>query len=29
MGRRHIRNGVLSIVQQKTGQDVQIPLHPA
>lgn len=28
MGRQHIRNGVLSIVQQKTGQDVHIPLHP-
>jgi integrase len=29
MGWQNIRNGVLSIVQQKTGQDVQIPLHPA
>jgi integrase len=28
MGRQHIRNGVLSIVQQKTGQDVHVPLHP-
>lgn len=28
MGRQHVRNGVLSIVQQKTGQDVHIPLHP-
>ncbi len=27
MGRQHVRNGVLSIVQQKTGQDVHIPLH--
>lgn len=27
MGRQHIRNGVLSITQQKTGQDVHIPLH--
>lgn len=26
-GRQHVRNGVLSIVQQKTGQDVHIPLH--
>lgn len=28
MGRQHVRNGVLSITQQKTGQDVHIPLHP-
>jgi len=28
MGRQHMRNGVLSIVQQKTGQDVHVPLHP-
>ncbi len=28
MGRQHVRNGVLSIVQQKTGQEVTIPLHP-
>lgn len=28
MGRQHIRNGVMSIVQQKTGQDVHVPLHP-
>lgn len=28
MGRQHVRNGVLSIAQQKTGQDVHIPLHP-
>ena len=27
MGRQHIRNNVLCIVQQKTGQDVGIPLH--
>lgn len=27
MGRQHVRNTVLSIVQQKTGQDVHIPLH--
>lgn len=26
MGRQHLRDGVLSIVQQKTGQDVYIPL---
>lgn len=28
MGRQHVRNGVLSVVQQKTGQDVHVPLHP-
>ncbi|AUM72918.1 tyrosine-type recombinase/integrase [Paracoccus jeotgali] len=28
MGRQHVRSGVLSITQQKTGQDVHIPLHP-
>jgi len=27
MGRQHIRDGVLTIVQQKTGQVVDIPLH--
>lgn len=27
MGRQHIRSGVISITQQKTGQDVHIPLH--
>lgn len=27
MGRQHVRNGIMSIVQQKTGQDVHIPLH--
>ena len=27
MGRQHVRNGVLSITQQKTGQDVHIPVH--
>ncbi|MCO8146916.1 hypothetical protein NHN26_17105 [Rhodovulum tesquicola] len=27
MGRQHLRNSVLSITQQKTGQDVHIPLH--
>jgi integrase len=27
MGRQHVRDGVLSIVQQKTGQPVHIPLH--
>lgn len=29
MGHQHVRRGILSIVQQKTGQDVHIPLHPA
>jgi len=28
MGRQHLRAGVLSIVQQKTGQEVSIPMHP-
>lgn len=28
MGRQHVRAGILSIVQQKTGQEVSIPLHP-
>ena len=28
MGRQHIRNGVLSIKQQKTGTDVSIPVLP-
>ena len=28
MARQHVRNGVLSVIQQKTGQDVHIPLHP-
>lgn len=27
MGRQHVRNDVLSVVQQKTGQDLHIPLH--
>ncbi|AXQ95687.1 hypothetical protein D0Z66_18260 [Cereibacter sphaeroides] len=27
MGRQHVRKDVLSITQQKTGQDVHIPLH--
>ncbi len=27
MGRQHVRKGILSITQQKTGQDVHIPLH--
>ncbi len=27
MGRQHLRDNVLSIVQQKTGQDVHVPLH--
>lgn len=27
MGHQHVRNGFLSIVQQKTGQPVDIPLH--
>jgi integrase len=28
MGRQHVRAGVLTITQQKTGQEVSIPLHP-
>ncbi|TCM85168.1 tyrosine-type recombinase/integrase [Rhodovulum steppense] len=28
MGRQHVKAGVLTIVQQKTGQEVSIPLHP-
>lgn len=28
MGRQHLRNNVLTITQQKTGQQVSIPLHP-
>jgi integrase len=28
MGRQHVREGVLTIVQQKTGQEVAIPVHP-
>lgn len=27
MGRQHVRNGLLSIIQQKTGQEAHIPLH--
>jgi len=27
MGRQHIRNNVLTVVQQKTGQEVGIPMH--
>lgn len=27
MGRQHIKNGVLSVTQQKTGTEVTIPLH--
>lgn len=27
MGRQHVRNGILSVIQQKTGQDVHVPLH--
>jgi integrase len=29
MGRQHIRDGVLSIRQEKTGNLVEIPVHPA
>lgn len=29
MGRQHVRAGVLSIIQQKTGQEVSIPIHPS
>lgn len=28
MGRQHVRGGVLTISQQKTGTEVSIPLHP-
>ena len=28
MGRQNVRNGVLTITQQKTGTEVSIPLHP-
>jgi integrase len=28
MGRQHVRDGVLTIVQQKTGQEVSVPVHP-
>jgi integrase len=28
MGRQHIRDGVLSIKQQKTGTEVSVPVHP-
>ena len=28
MGRQHIRNGVLTIQQQKTGEEVSIPVQP-
>jgi integrase len=28
MGRQHIRDGLLTIKQQKTGTDVSIPVHP-
>jgi integrase len=29
MGRQHIRNGTLSVRQQKTGRSLEIPVHPA
>jgi integrase len=29
MGRQHIRNGALSVRQQKTGRSLEIPIHPA
>jgi integrase len=28
MGRQHIRNGVLSVRQNKTGAELKIPVHP-
>jgi integrase len=28
MGRQHIRGGVLNVVQQKTGAEVEMPVHP-
>jgi integrase len=29
MGRQHVRDGVLSVRQQKTGTELAIPVHPA
>jgi integrase len=29
MGRQHVRNGTLSVRQQKTGRSLEIPVHPA
>ena len=29
MGRQHLRNGALSVRQQKTGRSLEIPVHPA
>jgi integrase len=29
MGRQHISNGTLSVIQQKTGTPLRVPLHPA
>lgn len=29
MGRQHVRDGVLAVVQRKTGAKLSIPLHPA
>jgi integrase len=29
MGRQHVRNGALSVRQQKTGRALEIPVHPA
>jgi len=29
MGRQHVRNGVVSVQQQKTGTSLAIPLHPS
>ena len=28
MGRQHVRDGALTIIQQKTGQEVTVPVHP-
>jgi integrase len=28
MGRQHVRDGILTIKQQKTGSDVSVPIHP-
>jgi len=29
MGRQHIHNGALSVIQQKTATPLRVPLHPA
>src|SRR5215472_6711463 len=29
MGRQHVRDGAMSVHQQKTGRSLEIPIHPA